>query len=311
METIVVVGVETVAGANLAASLCDRMRVVGVCLDDRPVLLDPAVTCYDRTAGDPEDVLRRESPSVVLHCGPASVGLWETLDRGTLSLFNDRHALRWASAAAMSRIPFVLISSCGVFSGPWMFHSERSECWCASAEATAIRQTEHAVRGRHPEALIVRTHVIGWSPRQPGAECGWFEKVLATLADGQAMEIPATSHSTPIAAGAFADLLEVVLQRRPRGVLHLGGAQRVNFQEFAETASEVFGLPRPPAGRRIELASRPEGFGRGETSLQADRLRRWGLTVPLLRDSLVSLRHQQDSGFVQRLGHVELSERVA
>ncbi len=164
METIIVVGVETVAGANLAAMLCDRMRVVGVHQDDAPVVLDPVIQCRPRTTAEPHAMLREHRPAAIVHCGPPAVGLWERLQCGTLPLFNDHDAVGWASAAAASETPFVLISSDAVFSGPWMFHSERSECWCSSPEAAAIRRT--GPTGPHTKARRGRrTGARTWAAR--------------------------------------------------------------------------------------------------------------------------------------------------
>lgn len=311
MEAIIVVGVETVAGANLAAMLCDRLQVVGVHREDAPVRLDPSIRCEARTSIDPHVLIRQCRPAAIVHCGPAAVGLWERLHSGTLPLFNDHDAAVWAAAAAANETPFVLVSSDGVFSGPWMFHSERSACWCSSPEAAAIRRTEQAVLERCPFALIVRTHVVGWSPQRPDQRVGWFEGLLADLEHGDPAPVPFSHHATPIAAPEFANLLEVVLRRKTSGVVHIAGAQRVNFREFAMTVAEVFGLPSPRATRSSELTARPTGFGHGETALDCRRLRRWGLAVPVLRDSLLALRDQRDSGFLQRLGHVELADRVA
>src|SRR5690606_11986668 len=111
---------------------------------------------------------------------------------------------------------------------------------CESATARAIRHMEIQVRQSCPSALVLRTHLFGWSPRPQG---GWLENLLGDIADGKKLRVPAANYATPIEASQFAQLVIQAWDRGLEGVYHIGGSERVNFVHFTHRLAQKFHLP--------------------------------------------------------------------
>lgn len=298
METILIAGVETVAGANLASHFTDRgFRVCGTSADDRI-----AIDGVERIAGEPQhlDDIRRAllvaQPQRVVYCGPAAVSTWSA-ETGLADLQSGRAAARnWARAAAERGCPLTFLSSDAVFSGPWMFHEEDGASFCPSEEAETIRATETDVLELNHDALVLRTNVFGWSPDP--ADCGLIERALNRLEVGEHAGLgDGIAHATPIAAAHLSEIVERAHAEQLRGVFHVAGAERVSRAGFGRRLAEAFDIPAPyqPAGRVVD--DRPVGFGRGETSLQTRKIRKaLCVAMPTLAEGLARLRAELHDG---------------
>lgn len=297
MKTLLIVGVETVVGANLAAMWSDRMRVVG--LSTRPNINVSGCeigVCERMTADHVRKWVNQTQPTHVVYCGAAARSSWES---ATKSL-DDSAASTWANGAAEAGAHFTLISSDAVFSGPWMFHEENSKSLCASKEADSIRETEEAVSEACPKTLIVRTNAFGWSPF--GTNGGWIESLLTSLENNRSVELDPISHATPILATDLADCLEAALEDELIGTFHIAGSERVSPHQFVQKLATAFELTVPQSRTVRELAARPTGFGRGETSLQTRRFRNeYDCSMPLFSEGISRLVEQQESGFRSRV----------
>ena len=308
MKTLLIVGVETVVGANLAAMWSDRMRVVGLSMKPNINVSGCEMGTCDRTTADAvRKWINQTQPTHVVYCGAAARSSWETAAKS----LDDSAAFLWANGTAETGAHFTLISSDAVFSGPWMFHEENSKSLCASKEADAIRKTEEAVTEACPNSLIVRTNVFGWSPF--GTNGGWIESLLTSLESDRAVELDPISHATPILATDLADCLEAALEDGLIGLFHIAGAERVSPHQFAQKLATAFELTVPQSRTVRELAARPSGFGRGETSLQTRRFRNeYDCSMPLFSEGIARLVEQQASGFRSRvLGESACAEKAA
>lgn len=296
MKTFLIVGVETVVGANLAASLCGQTRIVGVSAVSNINLPGCERATLERGSDDEiRNCLQQTRASHVIFCGAAARSTWEA---GGKSIANSE-ASRWAAASAQEKRHFTMISSDAVFTGPWMFHDESSTAVCPSAEATEIRHTEAQVREACDRALIVRTNAFGWSPA--GAK-GWLESLLSGLENHQSVELDPICHATPILASDLADYLEPALDDELAGVFHIAGAERVSPHQFARQLATAFEIGSPATRTMRELSARPTGFGRGETSLQTRLFRsEYDCAMPLLSEGLARLVEQNRSGYRDRL----------
>lgn len=296
MKTFLIVGVETVVGANLAASLCGQTRVVGVSAGSNMSLPGCERTTLDRSSADEiRNCLQQSRASHVIFCGAAARSTWEPAGKS----FENSEAARWAAVSAQEERHFTMISSDAVFTGPWMFHDESSTAICPSAEAASIRQAESDVREASDHSLIVRTNAFGWSP---AGSKGWLESLLRGLENNHPLELDPICHATPILASDLADYLEPALVDELTGVFHVAGAERVSPHQFARQLASAFEIGSPATRIVRELAARPTGFGRGESSLQTRRFRsEYDCAMPLLSEGLARLVEQDRSGYRDRL----------
>ena len=312
METLLVTGVETVAGASIAATLTDRFHVVGL-TSAAEVAIDGCEVLH-QTISDADAAtrcLRETQADRIVVCGAASVSSW---DPAPAALENGQvvsDARYWARAAAAMDCPLTFISSDAVFSGPWMFHHEQSRSWCDSSAAESIRAAESATLGHCPQALVVRTNVCGWSAGQ--GQSSWTGSMLDALESGESPNFDCVRYATPILAADLADMLPAAWGDAMTGIVHIAGAERVNPSRFARKLALALGM-EPPRPRGVaSLCQRPQGYGRGETSLNSGRFRHTvGVPLPMLDDTVGRLAAQLHNGFRERLSAEPLvHDRVA
>ncbi|MCA9080836.1 MAG: sugar nucleotide-binding protein [Planctomycetaceae bacterium] len=297
MESLLVVGVDTVVGANVAASLAGRYRVSVWASQHRYDIancdvLDPADA--------PHQLISQVRPDWVLHCGPAARSAWDPRSKPLITEHMVDDARSWAEASRQAGAAFTMISSDAVFTGPWMFHEEESPGLCHSLQAITIRASEEQVCEVCPEALIVRTNVFGWSPDPRRA--GWVETMLAEIEARRIVEQDHVRHSTPILATDLAEILDRAHQEELAGVYHVGGAERISPLKFAQRLADQFDRPWLALRRETTLNEPAHGFGAGECSLQTKKIRKaLCVAMPLLSESLSRLEAQHVNGYREQL----------
>ncbi len=309
MDKILVAGVNTVVGANLAEALSDQRPVIGVSLNSSVELPTCEVEQESpRKASAVLEMLRRVQPGRVVLCGVGCESSWDESHRPQAS--DVAQAKIWIEAAHSLGCHLTLISSDAVFTGPWMFHAENSHSICPSTESILLRQIEQHAAITSADALIVRTHAIGW---QAGNNPGWLESLLMELERGSIGSVDFARHGTPMLATDLAEVLRKSWESGLVGTHHIGGAERISPREFAMRLADHFRLPKPATPIAGSLVDRTIGFGCGETSLQTRKIRRaLGIPLPLLDESLDKLYQQHLSGYRSRLsGQEALTSRVA
>ena len=305
MDTILIVGVDTVVGANLAAVLSESAAVSGLTRSRGMASAARIGGCEILSDGGDSErsirhVLGRVQPQHVVFCGPGADSCWDQVPRVAFTGNAVTHMRAWARAAQETACGFTLISSDAVFTGPWMFHPETGPGLCGSPPAQILREAEAAVLEAYTSALVVRTHVFGWTPESCGA--GWIERELARLEQGAAGSHDPFRHATPMLATDFAEVLQQAWREGLGGLYHVAGAERTNPARFAQRLAQEFALPAPAASRPETLLECPRGFGCGETSLRTSTIRReLGISLPSLSDGLRRLREQAENGYRDRL----------
>lgn len=300
MDSILVVGTDTVVGANLATFWADGDQCSsGLTRGATDITLGPAAL------DDVRRHLAASRPGIVVYCGAASESAWSypAIDSAA-----ESHLRLWTRAVREAGCRFTYLSSDAIFTGPWLFHSEESNHHCHSLEAGRLRTLEELVQRVVPEALIVRTNAYGWS-------CdgnGWIESLLGSLDDGQAIVDP-IRHATPILATDLAETLTRAHEEELTGHLHLAGSERISHEAFVRMIADQFGLPMPTAEPTGALAGPATGFGRGETSLRTSRAKNiLNMAMPMVADGLTRLHAQSIDGFRDRIDSpAEEMHRVA
>lgn len=301
MDRVLIAGIETVVGANLAASLAEECQVLGLSFaGSLPLAACETVACSPADADAVRNRAAILKPEWIVFCSAASVSQWSVNARKGLenNLVETTRVL--ATVARDLHCRFAMISSDAVFTGPWMFHAEGCPGLCPSSEAVAIREAEVTALRQCPDALVIRTNCYGWSPAAAGP--GWVESILADLEAGTAGPFDCVRHSTPIHATEFAEILKQACDAKLAGTFHVAGAERISPARFVDQLADAFDLPAPRSKASASLSERPVGFGCGETSLQTRKIRSaLGVAMPLVQDGLARLRAQQVSGYCDLL----------
>ena len=307
MDKLLIVGVDTVAGANTALTLSEKYKVLTVAPHDN----------YDIPncdALDPDDAPRQIAKSNkadwILYFGATSRSAWDPETAKYLTEDTVEQAQEWAIAAQECGSKFMMLSSDAVFTGPWMFHDENSPGFCHSHEALTIRATEDQVLEAYPEALIIRSNVFGWSA--DGNDSGWIESLLYHVQDQRIVDADCIGHASPILATDLAEIIERACLENLTGIYHVGGAERVNPLRFTQRLANLFDLPWLAVRDDTVLNTPPEGFAAGECSLQTKKIRKdLCVAMPLLSEGLNRLLEQSQNGYQKSLSTPQSSNSVS
>ena len=306
MESLLVVGVDTVAGANLAACLSERYRIFTWSAGDRYDI--PNCSAVD-PADAPRAIASRVRPDWIIYCGPASRSAWEPDLASAIDDSLVASVEAWCSAAKEAQARFAMISSDAVFTGPWMFHDEESTGICDSFQAVTIRAAEQQACEIVPETLLIRTNTFGWSAA--GDQQGWIESLLNEIESKRMVEQDHVRHATPILATDLAAIVERACLENLQGLYHVGGAERICPLKFAQRLADQFDLPWLSIRRESSVDEPARGFGAGECSLQTKRIRKaLCVAMPLLSEGLSQLKEQAQNGYRERLSQTPATVQV-
>lgn len=313
MDKLLVAGIDTILGANLAAWLAQRFQVVGLSWGEPLSIAGcETATCEADSTDAPRKWIAAERPQWVVYCGPGAHSTWNLPAAPPPHADSVPVAGAWARAAQEFGCEFTVISSDAVFTGPWMFHRENGVCHCESTPARILRMIEKEATDVNPQTLLVRTNVFGFAPTSESS--GLVETVLNAVTEGQSLALDCMRYATPILAADFAEILDRAYQAKLRGLHHLSGGERINPFRFACLLADQFGLPMSSLEAIETPLEQRRDFGAGETSLQSRRIRKaLEVSLPLVREGLARLYEQHVSGYRDRFGALEpaLAERVA
>jgi dTDP-4-dehydrorhamnose reductase len=299
VERLLVVGLDTVVGVNLAAQLADKYHVVGLSASDE-IAVEGCETAT-LSAADAQGVRQAIAlyrPDQIVLCQAAADSTWNTGVLGDLASSSPGLTV-WIDAARAAGKRLTLISSDAVFTGPWMFHTESCDSYCLASEADAIRSLEAVALKDSTHSLVIRSHCYGWSANGQG----WIDEILAALESEQRPTFDCIAHATPILATDLADVLDRAWNSGLTGLYHVAGAERINPYRFACALAKVFDLAPPKVDTVAPCESPSAGFACGETSLHTRLIRReLGISMPMLVEGLERLRAQRDHGFDRRFG---------
>ncbi len=302
MEKLVIAGVDTILGGNMAAWLSDRYEIIGLTFGDRVQIAGCSTTaCPSR---DPQAIqawLTATDPHWLVYCGPWTESAWNPQQNPSQYLNASEAVLPWIRAAQAIECASTVISSDAVFTGPWMFHDEASDHFCGTAAAQALLQMEAAIAACSPATMLVRSHVFGWSPTTQSA--GFIEETLSQMYAGRRLNLDCVRHATPILATDLAEILHQAYEAELSGTYHIGGAERLNPYRLGTLMANTFGCPYTPAAPLEPLTERSTQFGSGETSLQSLKIRKaLGCSLPLISEGLESLHQQSINGYRDQFG---------
>mgnify|MGYP002624593649 CR=1 FL=1 len=302
MANYLIVGVETVVGANLAVHLAEHAgdgRLLGLSAG-AAVSLEGCPTRQVKgvTSADAQQYCRESEATHVVLCGAAARSSWEP----DAARFDDRDiefTRMWAGAARAAGARLTVISSDAVFTGPWLFHEEDAGGLSDDPQSQRILAAEQQALEAHPEALLVRTNAFGWSPL---GEAGWIEQRLAQLQTRRLADQDFIRHATPILATDLAGILLRAWGEELQGLYHIAGAERVSPLKFVQRLAEQYHLPWLSIRRTESLQERASGFAAGECSLQTKKIRKAiCVAMPILSEGLARLVEQDTAGFRRRL----------
>jgi len=292
VERLLVTGVDSMLGANLALALADRCEVLG--LYERVAVESPLVRTACWQLDDPaalSALAESWQPNWIVHCGPLALSSWDGQPDPIRARRELPIARQLIDLASQWGAALTVLSTDAVFCGPRMFHDEDSPAMATTPTAELARQVERAFE--HSDALVVRTHAYGWS-HDLGLP-GFAARAFESLTLGRRIVADGRRHATPILATDLAELLWRGHETRLRGLYHLAGVERASTYRFVTELAACLGI----TFHEDELLCPAEdGAALNETSLSSRRARRtlaWA--TPMLREGLDRFVEQAHNGW--------------
>ena len=171
-------------------------------------------------------------------------------------------------------LPLAFTSTDLVFDGAGSLYAEDAPTSPVSLYGEHKVLAEQAVLSRHPEGGLVCRLPLLYGRSEPGAAC-FLDGFLACARRGEPLRLFKDEFRSPANAVDVARGLVLLLERKARGIMHLGGPERLSRLDF---------------GQRLKTALDAQGLGpclRIEPARQADA----PMAAPRPRDvSLASSR---------------------
>jgi dTDP-4-dehydrorhamnose reductase len=292
VERLLVTGIDSVAGGNLALALADRCSIMG--LYEETALESAAIPTARWRNGDSQTLaahLEEWQPQWLIHCGPLAAASWDEPSLMTAA-HDEAAAMRQMAALAQQwHCALTVIASDAVFCGPRMFHDESSPGYDGSPRAERQRAMEFALEAT--PALVIRTHLYGVS--FGCNQQGFAEQAHATLTAGRNLETDCRRYATPILATDLAELLWRAYELRLSGLYHLAGAERTSGHRFVTELAASLGVTSTGAPHDDAHA---EAVCHQETSLNSRRARRaLAASTPMLREGIDRFVAQAQNGW--------------
>jgi dTDP-4-dehydrorhamnose reductase len=296
---LVITGLDTVVGANLAVALADRCSIVGI---SKSRLVRPdgcgAELWNSDGPGKLGDLVIQENPEWIVHCGPFARSSWDVPQEVPDAEAEAAKCRLLVDLARQTGAQLTVLSTDAVFAGPRLFHAETAPVSNQQPFALSARYVEQTLEGAG--TLVVRTHAYGWTPADCEPCIG--ERIWRDLTEASEIWVPADRHATPILATDLAEFLWLAYRHQLTGLCHIAGAERTSAYRFAAELASSCGLGSAP-GRRGNLPSYlPADTCLAETSLSS-RLAQQTLhrPMPMLREGLDRFIAQARNGHRARL----------
>jgi dTDP-4-dehydrorhamnose reductase len=213
-------------------------------------------------------------PDAVIHtAAQANAHLCEQQPQQT-EMLNVLFACQLAERCAQANIPFLFISTDLVFGGEHAPYGETDPVSPLSHYGRQKAIAETQILKVYAHATICRLPLL-YGLASPNGQ-GFLPSFLAKLKAGQPLPLFTDEWRTPVTVADAATGIRLALARGVRGILHLGGPERISRYDFGLKMAEAFRLSaatiQPCLRADVSLpAPRPR-----DVSLNSDRAFAWG-----------------------------------
>lgn len=150
-----------------------------------------------------------------------------------------------SGVCAQNDIRFVHVSTDAVYDDSYPgLRNELSPTKPKSVYAETKLEGEGHVLTKNPDALVVRTTMVGWT--LPGKRPKFAETILARLTNRTPLFLWKDAYFSPLHVDMLGDVLRSLASQdeMPSGVLNVGSRRPVSKADFGRLVADVFGLNR-------------------------------------------------------------------
>ena len=287
MEKLLVTGASGFFGWNLCRISKDRWDVYGLARRNLNQLEGVKFCRADLTRfNEIRKNLREIRPDALIHAAAESNPNFCQLNPDVSRKINVEATVNLASLCADLNIPFVFTSSDLVFNGLKPPYREDDPVCPVNTYGEQKAEAERAVLDKYPGALVCRISLM-FGDAGPGA-ASFLQPLINDMRNGRQVNLFVDEHRTPVSAvNAVQGILLALV--RTKGILHIGGMERISRFDFGELLRDVL---RPPNAKLFSCrrqsvampAPRPE-----DVSLDITKAMALGFKPGCLREELERL----------------------
>jgi dTDP-4-dehydrorhamnose reductase len=287
MKTLLVTGASGYLGWHLCQLAQAAWQVHGTYRSQPLEILGTYMHTVDWT--DPvaaQNFLDKLRPDAVIHAAAQSKLNRCEQEPEAAQAINVAATQRLADYCARADIPAVFTSTDQVFGGTAAPYDEASAPDPINRYGRQKAEAEALFLAAHPAGVVCRLPLMFGGPT-PVTQC-FLQDFMAQLRRGEPLRLFTDEYRTPVHIEDAARGLLLALERG-RGVLHLGGRERLSRYEFGLLMAEVFELPEnqmvPSLRAEVPMAAlRP-----ADTSLVSERAFALGYAPQSVRQALAAI----------------------
>jgi len=287
-KRLLVTGASGFLGWNLCRLAATRWQTHGT-FQQHPVDIAGVVTHAVDLTDDRAlaALVEKIAPHAVIHTAAATNPNTCEMEPERSARINLQATVRLGNLCAGRGLPLVFTSTDLVFDGLHPPYSEQDPVRPTNVYATHKAAAETALQRDCPGAVICRLPLL--FGRGAPAAGGFFAEMLRRMRLGMELRLFDDEYRTPVSAETAARGLLLALERG-KGILHLGGRERISRYEFGELAARILGFSQAKLVRTRQRdvvlpAARPP-----DVSLDSGYAYSLGYAPPSLEDEFMRLR---------------------
>ncbi len=239
-RTLLVTGASGFLGWHVCRVAALSWNVVGTYCTHATSIDGVAMHRLDLTGGELTAFLNDLQPDTIVHAAALSQPNACESDPVASERVNVVSTQNIAEWCGKHDVPMVFTSSDLVFDGQHAPYDEASATEPASIYGRHKLAAEEAVLSRVPAGVVCRLPLMFGD--RDGAPASFIGPWLERLAKGEALTLFEDEIRTPVSGMVAANGLLLALSKGARGILHLGGGERISRYAFGLKLAEIFGL---------------------------------------------------------------------
>jgi dTDP-4-dehydrorhamnose reductase len=283
-KRLLVTGASGFLGWNLCRSAARGRQVFGTVFSHGVKIPGVQILRKDLTdTGDLETLFREVRPDGVIHTAAVSDADFCQGRAAETRGINAESPVRLAAFCAERGIPYVFTSSDLVFDGRRAPYAETDPVSPISVYGEQKVFAEEGVLDRYPSAAVCRLPLM-FGPSGPVAK-NFLQTMVEAMEKGQVLNLFTDEFRTPVGVETAVSGLFLALEKA-RGLIHLGGAERISRYDFGRLAANVLGIEDPRLVPCLRGEVRSPAPRPGDVSLDIGKARALGYRPGPLAEEL-------------------------
>jgi len=185
-------------------------------------------------------LLDQIQPDAVIHTAAVTDPNYCQLNPSDTRRINLDATVNIAGLCADRDIAFVFTSTDLVFDGENPPYSEEDPVCPVNIYGEQKARAEQEILERYPDAIVCRMPLMFGRP-SPAHE-SFIQPMIRSMREGRELRLFIDEFRTPVSAETAVNGIFLALEK-VRGIIHLGGAQRISRYEFGLMLKDIIGIP--------------------------------------------------------------------